>query len=648
MLYPSPSKKASSACWLSAFLVPLFFGLSVSLHSATIWWTGEGDGLTWEDAGNWSSETVPGIEDTVWLGYADADGDGVANQPQSITVAGDTMVAQIQVFAEGDRSVTVNGGTFLFATENAATNNPIIVHADAASAVTINSNLQINRRNPISHNGDFELRLGGNISATPQYIPGSDPPVVFPGWNTGSWEFRYTADESGGMGVIRLQGSGSQSVGQSYVMQSGGAIVFDNPLLTTGRVGVDSNVELRFAQIGALGGLAVDANRVASVYREGTSDMFVAAAGGADISGGSSGVVQLVEGDPGQGHLTFQVRRMGGAETIASGGTGIGTGPSIVTAADTTVEIGTHSIARRNLISAADNERISGEGNVRLNMNSAGQVFELYGVLTYTGRTMLETGVLRLMNAGELSWQTGQLPVGTIVEIGSSATLNLNGIDQQVGGVSDYLSSSGELILGGAVLTINSAVDSTFGGDLSGGGTIIKTGAATFTVDGNYTNPVGRTLRVEQGTFAVDGTLSVTDGVFELAGGRVAAATLNANDITWEVILAATAANQQMATVTTANITDSLLALDLDLGYTPAFGTQFTLLYASDSIIGADATNMFGYADGASIFVDGVEFVINWVEGSESIVLTVIPEPGQAAALAGLLALLAIVLLRRR
>lgn len=619
------------------------FLLTLSAHAATIWWTGAGDGSSWEDAGNWSTSTVPGIDDIALLGYADSEGSGVANAAQNITLAGDTIVAQIQVFAEGDRAVTVSGGALLFATGNVPDRNTIVIDENAAHQTTFNSNLQINRRDSISHNAATELVINGNISATPQFIP--DTATTFPGWNSGGWEFRLNAEIGNPMGVFRFQGSGSQSIGSTIVFAANGQVIYDNPLLTTPRLGSSANTTITFAQNTPIASHAVDAGVTAQYSRLGNEDILISGSG--DISGGTSGILQIVPGEEGQGHLTLQAARLGGAETIASGGTGIGVGPAIVTAAESTVELVPHVVTRRRLISAADNDRISGEGNVRLSMGGAANDFEVYGVLTYTGRTMLESGILRLMSAGVESWQTGQLPVGTIVEIGSDATLDLNGIDQQIGGISDYNASAGSVLLGGATLTINSTSDSTFSGAVTGTGTIVKDGAATFTVNDNYTNPTGRTLRVANGTFAVNGTLSVVDGVFELSGGRVTATTLDATNVTWEVILAATAADQQMVAVTSADITDAILNLDLGQDYVPLVGTQFTLLYAMDTITGADSSNMFGYSDGSSIFVDGVEFTINWVTGSEAIVLTVIPEPGQMAALLGLIAI-AVIVWRRR
>lgn len=87
---------------------------------------------------------------------------------------------------------------------------------------------------------------------------------------------------------------------------------------------------------------------------------------------------------------------------------------------------------------------------------------------------------------------------------------------------------------------------------------------------------------------------------------------------------------QQLVNVANAAFVDGAqLILDLDESYTPSFGQSFTLVSA-DAIIGAgpDFGNaVFQYTDGDTFFISGVEFQIDWVTGSENIVLTVIPEP---------------------
>lgn len=223
------------------------------------------------------------------------------------------------------------------------------------------------------------------------------------------------------------------------------------------------------------------------------------------------------------------------------------------------------------------------------------------------------------------------------MEIGENATLDLNGIDQQVGGLSALNGTTGQILLNGGTLTIDSLVASQFESDaISGAGGLVKTGGETFTLLGDYTNPSDRTLRVEAGILEIDGNLTIQEGVFELAGGRI---TLESDqlftvDQLWRVTLTASTEEQNLLSVWDADIAGAQLSVTMEDGYDPALGTEFTLLYAENEINGADASNMFGFSDGQLVRIgstpggDPLWAFINWVEGSESIVLSVIPEPG--------------------
>lgn len=604
-------------------------------HAAEVWWLG-GDG-DWNDPTKWSGGEIPDVGDTVWLGYAD--GGNVSNAAQTITLAGDVVIDRLRIFGNDDRAVTLNGGTLMFGAPNSG--NAIVIDATASQPTTFNSNLAINRRAQVNVNNSLDLIINGNVQPTPPLIPGTEDP--FPNYSSSSWSWRIAG---AGNAPVVFEGSASQSIGHLEVVAPGQAIVADNAAISFTRLAANQNISSRFEQNAAVSAITVDAGRTMSLIRAESGDVAVGSRS-MDIMGGATGILQIAAGSEEQGHFTLIAGRMGNGE---SNSTGLGPGAALVLSADSTVEFQTTTTStHRRGIFAADNERISGAGNLRMNMNNAADVLHVYGVLTYTGRTMLESGEfqLRVAGTGEESWQIGQLPQGTIAEIGSSAKLNLNGIDQQLGGISNYNDTAGEVLLGGAVMTIHSQANSAFSGTISGTGAIVKQGEATFTINGNYTNPVGRDLIVADGLFAVSNQLSLVDGTFALTGGRITADTLVATNVTWAVILAATAADLHMVAVTNADITAAILAIELDLDYTPLIGTQFTLLYASESITGANSSNMFGYTDGAELTISGVNFVINWVEGSEAIVLTVIPEPAHVAILFGLATLL-IVRHRRR
>ncbi len=196
-------------------------GLLAVPLSAQIWWTGGGDNSTWEDADNWSGGVVPGIEDVAWLGYADAEGTGVANTAQNITVGSALSVAQIQIFSKGDRTVSLSGATLTFATGNLVDDNrPIVFNAGASAAATISNELEINRRNVIENNSGYELVFENAVSPTPEGNPG---------WNSGGYEFRYRSD---GVSSLRFAGSGAYSTSQLSLDLAGGSeadrVIMDN------------------------------------------------------------------------------------------------------------------------------------------------------------------------------------------------------------------------------------------------------------------------------------------------------------------------------------------------------------------------------------------------------------------------------------
>lgn len=623
-------------------LLILLMVLPVLPLSAQIWWTGTGDGSTWEDADNWSGSVVPGIEDIVWLGYADSEGTGVADVAQSINVGSALSVAQIQIFSEGNRTVSLDGATLTFATGNLAVDNrPIVFHAGASAAATIGNDLEINRRNVIENNSGRELVLQAPVLPAPEGNPG---------WNTGGYEFRYASDAAS---PLRFGGSEAYTVSQLSLDATGATgadrVIMDNPLAVLPSIvfGNDGQT-LEIRQNTTISNYRVNNSAVTAYIERGGSGDYTIASTGSALLGDTGNKLEILPGDVGQGHLTLQMSRIGGGENNDPAKF-YGVGPEIVTAADSTVELILNSaVTRRTGLFADDNAGISGDGNVRLAMNTSAQEYMVFRAMTYTGRTMIDTGTLLLNSAGPEVWATGQLPTATIAEIGENGTLDLNGINQQVGGLSDYQSTSGAVLLGGATLTIHSQSASSFSGSISESGSIVKTGGETFTLQGNFSTGGERFVTVQNGVFAITGELALSEGDFELDGGRVTAGSLSAPGVGLSLLLAPSVADSRLFDVSTADITNATVNLTLLDEYSPGIGTEFTLVYASDSIIGADATNMFGYTDGESIFIGGHEFLINWVTGSEAIVLTAIPEPAAMAVLAGLAGLLVTMILRRR
>jgi autotransporter-associated beta strand protein len=116
----------------------------------------------------------------------------------------------------------------------------------------------------------------------------------------------------------------------------------------------------------------------------------------------------------------------------------------------------------------------------------------------------------------------GPLPATTDVAIAAGATLDVNGVTQQVASLSGPAGSS--VTLGVGRLTLNSPADSLFAGTISGGGgSLVKAGAGTLTLAGanSYTGPT----TVNAGTLRVTGSVANSSkvivagpGTFEAAG----------------------------------------------------------------------------------------------------------------------------------
>ena len=97
------------------------------------------------------------------------------------------------------------------------------------------------------------------------------------------------------------------------------------------------------------------------------------------------------------------------------------------------------------------------------------------------------------------------LPAGTDVTIASGATLDVNGMTQQIASLSGPTGSV--VTLGAGQLIVSSATSTQFAGTISGnGGSLVKQGAGTLTLAGanSYTGPTS----VNGGTLRVNGSIS--------------------------------------------------------------------------------------------------------------------------------------------
>jgi fibronectin-binding autotransporter adhesin len=158
---------------------------------------------------------------------------------------------------------------------------------------------------------------------------------------------------------------------------------------------------------------------------------------------------------------------------------------------------------------------ISGTGNVR----SAGSgTWTLTGANTYTGNTMVDSGVLRAGTAGAFG-------ASTTAQV-NGGTLDLNDFDKTF---STVTGTGGAIDLGSATLTVQAAAGTTasYAGNITGSGGLTKLGASTQTLTGANTYTGDTT--VGGGVLALDfstaggptSNIIGSSSTLDMAGGRL-------------------------------------------------------------------------------------------------------------------------------
>ena len=115
----------------------------------------------------------------------------------------------------------------------------------------------------------------------------------------------------------------------------------------------------------------------------------------------------------------------------------------------------------------------------------------------------------------------GPLPSTTDVMIASGATLDVNGITQQIGSLRGPAGSA--VTLGAGQLIVNSATSTDFGGRISGTGSLMKGGTGTLTLAGTNTY-TGPTL-LEGGALRVTGSIDSSSQIVVNGGDLILADT---------------------------------------------------------------------------------------------------------------------------
>ncbi len=258
---------------------------------------------------------------------------------------------------------------------------------------------------------------------------------------------------------------------------------------------------------GGRGGVGVWFTGAGTLNNSGT----IAGGQGGARGGGSSGATPGTAGGGGAGLV-------GGDLVVVNGGAIIGglNGSGTTRANAITFTGGANTLTLMAGSDITGNIAITGGGSLTFNQTTAqtlgnvltgnGSIIQngegtltLTGTNTWTGGTTVEAGTLRAGSANAFVDDTAYSVNG--------GTLDLNGFDLTM----SALTGDGTVALGSAGLTLNTSIDSTFGGTISGtgtltllgGGALILTGDNTYT-DGGTVGTVTAATTVRQGTLAVD------------------------------------------------------------------------------------------------------------------------------------------------
>ena len=404
------------------------------------------------------------------------------------------------------------------------------------------------------------------------------------------------------------------------------------------------------------------------------------------LGGGSSGTrLQNISGtNTLSGLLTFSGS---GARVVASSGTTLNitggattsTNPTFVVNAYGTVNITT------NPIDLDGGTFYTDSGGLTI-LAVAGNTF---------ANTTFASGTLRMGVANALPSNTIFRHSG--LSYGTGGTLDLNGFDQTVGALytgPDLSRAAGSKITSAtpATFTVNQSSNRTFSGAFTGAVSLVKDDSGTLTLDGDNTHTgdttvsggtlalshasnnniaasplvqagVGATLDVSglnEGTLALasgqslGGSGTVVGNVDVLAGAALApgmsAGTLNlTGDLSFAQGAYFDVDIESLNLADLVQMSGGLLAVDdatirVDLGFSPELGDSWTILQGESELTGQfnPTVDLLG----------GLEHLDGWkrfeVSYGNSVVLTVVPEPGTTIAMLGLAGMALLGCLRRR
>ncbi len=609
--------------------------VDVTLPPNTVYWTAGGDGTSWADDLNWSSDDAPGNdpgEETLNVVINDVNGalpvdlTSGAWAINSLEVNGETVdlsgamlsIASAATF-DAASTLDISGGATLTGNGNITVNGTLDWTADTGATDTISGTGTLTTTDTAT---TYLTGSGtGNLSLERDW---DNYGTVYYDFNNISAQFEFN---SSGATLTNEAGATFYFIGSESDMLGGGAFVNDGTVVrdSAGQIIIQASFDNNGTVIANNGMLSLDGGGAS------TGGTFTSNGGAVELAGGTHSLTDVTF----DGSVTTLIR--GGTVTlsgtdntavnlhISGGATVNGDGDLTVsgnlfwvadTGATSTIG-GTGTLT--TTITTTTNLTGNGTGNLSLERN-----WDNYGIVDYNfGNTAAQlefngSGATLTNEASAILFFVGAAsPVasgGTIVNQGavirdSSGTLTINasfinnGTVTATSGTLDF--AAGSFSQDGGSLVLN-------GGTLSSDG-----GAGTFSIDGG-------TVR---GSGTIQGGLSFTGAS---PGTLYAGNSIGALDITGDLTLAAnTTVIAQLESAASYDVIDVGGNVDfggatLDVGgfngYTPSLGDSFQILTwtgaatGSFGAIGQDPAFDVGASYGATDLTLTVDVVYNeWV-----------------------------------
>lgn len=577
--------------------------LALSAYAQT--WTGNGDGISWNDPANWSTNAVPsGVGATIAnpaQGLRDANvvmGAGVTATLTTLTLGHDNPAGNASgtLTMEGDASITTAGNTLI-----GNYGKGWLILKDTASLTHTAANLGGGIRNPsygsirISDSASITMTAGNYIGA--ERVDGAVQMLIE---NHGSFTMTHanavfyasyggTHNTTGvGPSTVTVKDHGVLSIASGTIRLGNSAVATGTLTLQGDAANGRGSAIARAVMAGSGntyfvfdGGVLKASDSAIANFISGPVNMQAIGEGAFIDSNardiaiantvsfvGTSGLTKL-----GQGKLTLN------NALLYTGTTAVNAGSIVLTAADQLAASSAVNLAATGTITAANLSQtlndLSGAGVANLGTGAAtlggSGVATFSGILTAASITKAGTGTLTLSGsnsiAGDTTISNGVLALGNDGALGASANkiIMSGGALGSAGNATIHYNIEAQ---GGAAVAFDSSAKITAAGTITGGNGITKAGTGAVLLTGDLSALSGPVSVNQGGLYAgnLAGSVTVADG----------AAFGGAGTITGNVSYAGAGALQIGFTHNDSGITDSsTLTITGSLG----FGGAATLRY---------------------------------------------------------------------